>query len=49
MWLTHDRPLLEAAVRWGTFLVGGVGVGALFITRVIVNHRSSHLLPADSK
>jgi NADH-quinone oxidoreductase subunit H len=49
MWLARERPLLEAGVRWGTFLVGGVGVGALFITRVIVNYRSSHLLPADSK
>jgi NADH-quinone oxidoreductase subunit H len=48
LWLVRERPLLELAVRWGTFLVGGVGVGALFIVRVIANYRSSRLLPADS-
>ena len=49
LWLAHERPLLEAGVRWATFLIGGVGVGALFIARVIANYRGSHLLPADSK
>jgi NADH:ubiquinone oxidoreductase subunit H len=48
LWLVRERPLLEMAVRWGTFLVGGVGVGGLFIVRVIANYRSSRLLPADS-
>jgi NADH:ubiquinone oxidoreductase subunit H len=48
LWLVRERPLLEAGVRWGTFLIGGVAVGGLFVARVIANYRSSHLLPADS-
>jgi NADH-quinone oxidoreductase subunit H len=48
LWLVRERPLLEAGVRWGTFLIGGVALGGLFIARVIANYRSSHLLPADS-
>jgi NADH:ubiquinone oxidoreductase subunit H len=49
MWLVKDRTLLEAGMRWATFLIGGVGVGALFVARVIANYRGSHLLPAGPK
>ena len=40
-------PAAGTAMRWLTFLAGGVGVFALFIARVRANFRGSHLLPPN--
>jgi NADH-quinone oxidoreductase subunit H len=45
MWLVHAAPLAGSIVRWATFLLGGVGVLALFVARVLANFRASRLLP----
>ena len=45
VWLIHVHPLLDTVSRWLT-LGGGVALLALFVVRVVVNFRSSRLLPA---
>jgi NADH-quinone oxidoreductase subunit H len=44
VWLTHGYPLVDRLVRWGTFAVGGVGVAAFFLSRVVYSWRRTKLL-----
>jgi NADH-quinone oxidoreductase subunit H len=50
LWVTHAAPALGTAVRWATFLLGGVVLLAFFVWRVVANFRGSRLLepPAGS-
>lgn len=44
LWLVHSAPLLDIVARGGT-LAAGAALAALFVARVVANHRASHLMP----
>ncbi|MES1172441.1 MAG: NADH-quinone oxidoreductase subunit NuoH [Bacteroidota bacterium] len=43
-WATADAPRIDRLARWATFLVGGVGVGAAFLGRLLRTFRRTRLL-----
>ncbi len=44
VWLVAAVPALGAVMRWLVFLTGGVGLGSLFLARVVANFRATKLL-----
>ena len=48
-WVEAVAPRLGLVVRWSTFLVGGVGLFAAFLRRVVRTFRATPLLHAGAR
>ena len=48
-WVDAAAPRLGVAVRWATFMLGGVGLFAVFVRRVVRTFRATPLLHAGAR